>query len=461
MTAQTNADVAVRDVLNVDHARLGPSNHRWPNCPGSVRVEAAYPDTAGEAAIDGTGSHLLLEMCLDNAVRAEAYQGQVIGRGHKDNPLGWIVDQDRVLRVQMALDYVSRRYTELLAQFPNSIVEIESETKSDPGNICRRTDWWGTVDITITVKDARTAQVKFIEVADYKDGRGWVPADNNSQLISYLSGKMAPHVYMDMGRIMDARMLQGVRMTIIQPKTNPVIRYSEPEPQEVARAHHKLSLAAYKTDDENAPLIAGKHCQWCKHKPNCTAQSEQDVQRILPMINTIPIEGQQSLFEVVQATFGNIEEMDSAKLAELADAEAGIQAIFERAKGEIQRRIEAGQTVSGWTMAPGRASRVWNVDEEEVAKILKGRKLKKDQIYPAKLISPAQVMKHPDLSDAQKKAIEEKYISTMEGKLSLQKVAHENKVKDSVDMFKDVVPQLDTTSDDVKQIDESITMSFL
>ena len=45
------------------HARLGPSNPRWTKCPGSVREEMFYIDIPGEAAIDGTGSHLLLEMC--------------------------------------------------------------------------------------------------------------------------------------------------------------------------------------------------------------------------------------------------------------------------------------------------------------------------------------------------------------------------------------------------------------
>ena len=57
------------------HARLAPSNHRWPHCAGSVREEERYPDIAGEAAIDGTGSHLLLEYSLMHNVPASAYIG--------------------------------------------------------------------------------------------------------------------------------------------------------------------------------------------------------------------------------------------------------------------------------------------------------------------------------------------------------------------------------------------------
>jgi len=99
------------------HARLGPSNARWPGCPGSVREEARYPDMPGEAAIDGTGSHELLEMCLKNGVSADAYDGQIIGTNHPDNPGGWMVDIDRIKRVNMCLDYIDRRVNELKAQF--------------------------------------------------------------------------------------------------------------------------------------------------------------------------------------------------------------------------------------------------------------------------------------------------------------------------------------------------------
>ena len=62
-----------------DHARLSPSNHRWPHCAGSVREESNYPDIAGEAAIDGTGSHILLELSLINNVKASHYDKLIIG----------------------------------------------------------------------------------------------------------------------------------------------------------------------------------------------------------------------------------------------------------------------------------------------------------------------------------------------------------------------------------------------
>lgn len=62
----------------MSHARLGPSNHRWPHCPGSIKEEAKYPDTTSPAAHDGTGSHLLLELCITQNRTPESFIGEEI-----------------------------------------------------------------------------------------------------------------------------------------------------------------------------------------------------------------------------------------------------------------------------------------------------------------------------------------------------------------------------------------------
>lgn len=416
------------------HARLGPSNHRWVHCPGSIREEAVYPDISGDAAIDGTGSHLLLEMCLENNVRSDSYLGQVIGANHEDKPSGWLVSLDRIERVQMALDYISHRTQEFKQLYPNCSVNVLSETRSNPGSLIGRDDWWGTVDITFFVTDS-TGVARFIEIADYKDGRGYVSEKDNSQLYSYLIGKLNPFIETVDGIITNIIGDLGYRMTIIQPKTNPVIRYYEPTTAEVVNKARDLTIATWATDDEDAPLVSGKHCQWCKHKKNCTAKSIKAVEGIKTMTTEVTTQGG-SLFEVIEQTFGDITQLESSKLTELADAEAGIQAIFDKVKEEIQSRIETGQTVPGYAMKPGRSKQVWAVDESEVEKALKNVRLKKTEIYPSKLLSPAQMQKHPNLTEVQRKRLTENLVTSMEGKLSLQKVSHQE--KSSVDMFKEV-----------------------
>jgi len=403
------------------HARLGPSNHRWPHCPGSVREEAVYPDISGEAAIDGTGSHLLLEMCLNNNVRADAYDGQIIGAGDFDNPNGWMVMPDRCERVQMCLDYIERRVGELVQQFPGARILVESESQSNPGAQFGRDDWWGTCDVTITAIGADD-YCKFLEVCDYKDGRGWVGVDDNTQLQSYAIGKMS-NVY--------KTATLPVRMTIVQPKTSPPVRYQDVTSNELAGVSLKLLTAATATDSANAPLIPddknGKgYCKWCKHKPNCEALLNIGIEEIRNMEvdvgGTDPVEGQ-SLFEMVASQFKSVTTLSDEDLANLADAKDALAAQFAKVDEEIRQRLETGGVVPGYIMAPGRGSYKWNTDEETVIKALKSRRLKKDDYYPPKLISPAQMKKLTILTDDQKKRLADQLVEYTPGTLTVKKVA--------------------------------------
>lgn len=430
-----------------EHARLSPSNLRWPVCPGSVREEAAYPDIPGEAAIDGTGTHLLLEICITQNIEPAELVGSVIGVNHEDKPAGWLVCKERADRVKDCIAYIDRRYDELSAEYPDLTVKVEAETRSDPGGMFGRDDWYGTTDITISVVDEDQGRTVYIEVVDYKDGRGWVEVENNTQLLSYLGGKMRPHVASgpNLVRPFYPERLDGVRMTVVQPKTNPKIRYWEPSPSEAMKYIEQLAWRAHQTDREDAPLVPGKHCQWCKHKPNCSEQSAADIEKVKTMTNEVVVAGGTSLFETIEQTFGDVTTMETEKLVQLADAEDGIRAVFDRVRAEIERRLEVDiNSVPGYTLAPGRGTNVWAVPEEEVVKVLRSRKFTKDDIYPPKLISPAQVLKSPKLTDDQKKRIERDYIVHKAGNLQLKKVAR--KAPTAVDFFGDVVNQEQPTA---------------
>ena len=65
------------------HAKLSPSSaHRWSRCPGSVALEAKYPDNSGPAALDGTRTHMLLEMCLVTCMDPMMMVGQELEDDH-------------------------------------------------------------------------------------------------------------------------------------------------------------------------------------------------------------------------------------------------------------------------------------------------------------------------------------------------------------------------------------------
>jgi len=409
------------------HARLGPSNHRWPHCPGSPREEAAYQDIAGEAAIDGTGSHLLLELCLQNNVRAEQYDMQIIGANHHDRPGGWLVDFERCERVQQCLDYITRRVNELSKQLPGSKVKVEAEARSDPGGMVGRDDWWGTCDVTILATNKHN-KCLFLEVCDYKDGRMFVSEKENTQLYSYLIGKARPYVASgeNLTRPADFTNISGgYRMTIVQPKTNPSVRYEDTTAKRVNEVLAELQNAAELTDDPNAPLESGKHCRWCKHKDNCNAESERSMETIATMTTDVATTGETPSFSLdsFTAVLADIQNASPEVLVQLTDAKPGVDAAFKKIWDEIERRVVHGTDVPGFAMRPGNGKNVWSYDENEIATKLKARRLKKDEIYPSKLISPAQVLKLEKLSDSQKEKIQKDLIIHMPGDLTLKRVA--------------------------------------
>ena len=428
------------------HARLGPSNHRWPHCPGSVREELSYArEPSSEAAIDGTGSHLLLELCLlsESGIDSDAltWVSRTIGEDTEDKPYGWVVTIDRATRVNMALHYLRRRRDELAVQFPCSVFVVEAESKSDPGGAFGRDDWWGTCDVTIMVMTDTNTPL-YYEVIDYKDGRGWVAEKNNSQLLAYLGGKLRNHIGSGSDKVRPFRteLIQSCRMTIVQPKTNPPIRCQDSNAHDVMKHVSDLAWAAQLTDDPNAPLIpdnkGGKgYCQWCAHKSNCIARQAQGAQGVALMSNVSTTGG--SLLESLQAGQIDVTTMPADKLAEALDATASIRSLIDSIETEAQRRVtEDPDALPGYGMGAGRGSRVWADDPETVEKKLKGMRLKKDQIYPAKLASPAQIEKIDSLTDRQKKKLQEEMITVMAGKPKLVKVSTTNKVTAS--LFADV-----------------------
>jgi hypothetical protein len=404
-----------------EHARLSPSNHRWPHCPGSIREEANYPDTSNPASIDGTGSHLLLEMCLEHETDAKSFINETIGVDHEDKPEGWLVKQDRCDRVQVCLDYVSRRKKELGDDHPECEINIDSESRSNPGGVLSsRDDWWGTVDISIKVLN-NEGHLLFIEVIDFKDGRTFVSEKDNSQLIAYIYGKLTENM---------AAFCNNFRMTIVQPKTTPSVRYFNVNNQDDMYIKYiTLLKAAELTDDPEAPLVPdtknGKgYCRWCKHKDNCEARKDQLKEGFDMDI------------------FGNVGDMSSDDLGKLIDKEASVLDIFKNAKLEVERRIGDGKTVPGYAMKPGSSKKAWNIDDDELYKILIAKKLKRDEIYIPKLISPAQALKHESLSDRQKESLEQ-HISLKPGEVKLKAVSREVQ-QTAVDMFSDVVIQCNT-----------------
>lgn len=385
------------------HARLGLSNKRWPHCPGSIREEAHYPNDTNPAAIDGTGTHLGLELCLKESKEPESLLDMRIGVGHKDHPNGWEVKQDRIDRIKVATSYINRRVHE------ENFTGMFTERKVNPGHQFRRNDWWGTSDV-ILFSDS------VVEVIDYKDGQMWVNEKDNSQLIGNAFG--AYHLCREHNPDADYK---KVRMTIIQPKTSQPIRYVEMTIDELKEEAKKLAEAAAKTDDPDAPLITGDWCTWCKHgrAGNCSAKIAIATEGIKAMSTDIPVLDQIIENQIIPA------EMTEDQLKQIMDAAPLITKMLESVEAEVFERIESGKEIDGYGIGNGRSSNKWNCDDDMVEKKLKGFRVKKADIYPTKLISPAQALKLDCLTDKQKQKIQDNMIESVPGKAKVTRVKRE------------------------------------
>lgn len=390
------------------HARLSPSNKRWPVCPGSVEQEKQYPDVAGDAAIDGTGSHILLELALltrDPHIEASRWIGHTIGAGHHDKPEGWVVNAERAARVQIALNYLKNRLDDAAG------FSLETESKSDPGAIFGRTDWWGTCDVTLTSMNAG-----ILEIIDYKDGFEYVEEKDNSQLISYAAGKVAKWVPEGI-HISLFNTFHTIRMTIIQPKiqTKP-IRFVETNWQKLWPEVEKLAGAAALTDC-CADLVAGDHCRWCKHSDNCSARAALAGEGLALMAGG----SGGSVIEAMQSGEVVVADMSVDQLAQILNAEPVINAMIAKVREEAISRIGDGQAVPGYAMGKGKGSNVWNSDQEMVEKKLKGMRFLTKDLYPAKFVSPAQALKKEGLTERQAERIQKELIVYVAGKQTLIK----------------------------------------
>lgn len=379
------------------HARLSPSRaHRWSKCAASVNAEARYEDTSGEAAIDGTKTHALLEQCITYGHKnADVFEGKRICWNSSGE--GFIVESGRVERVNIALNYIQQ-----VKESHNYMCMVISECKVSAEEYTGRTDMHGTADIIIVSKDS-------IEVIDYKDGFTEVKPDCE-QLRLYLLGALA--------KFKD-RIFSKVTLTVIQPRSavQALSQIRSVEVNSAGIAHDMVFFkeAAEATDREDAPFVAGEHCKYCKHAGNCAELNNHGLQKLTTSIESLDL-------ELAQA---NPLELSDERLVEIIEAAPLIRVLLENSEKEAYRRMMEGRPITGLKLVKGKGSRKWNLTEEDlVPKLVKAGIPKKD-LYLSNMVSPAQLEKltwtnkkgeSKRVTARQMELIEREYITTIEGK---------------------------------------------
>lgn len=392
------------------HDQFSPSRRvRFKHCPGSIREEAKYPEgPSGPAAIDGTHTHTLLEMCVKGGLISPI---NLIGDTLEDHEGKFVVDAERANRVVVAINYLKDRV------HPN--MTIESEVRVDPEFLIGRKGASGTVDVLIYDPDNGE-----IEIIDYKDGVQ--PTDAREQLEQYAVGVLAG-LKMPWNKI--PALYHTIRLTVIQPKLNwknivPITTVVLPVTYFLDDVVGALAAELTNASAPDAPLNPGeKQCKYCRAKGGCAVHANYVMKEVNVMFAPVTT----PLDLVQQSADKNPTTMDNDQLRQILEAAPLLRQLIESVEEEAQRRLQAGQKVEGLKLVHGRGSRVWAYSEEEMAEKLIAMGIPKSAIYETKLVSPAKAEKlswekrdgtKNQLSKKQLERLNE-YITKMAGKLTV------------------------------------------
>lgn len=353
------------------HALLSPSSaHRWMRCPGAVAATLNVPDKGGAAAREGTAAHELAQRALDHDKDAEFFRGVELRVPYDDsNPLEaevFVVGDEMIEQVQKYLDNVRREPGELLVEQRLPLDEVYAVEEQ-----------FGTGDAVILQAEQNT-----IRVHDLKYGRGvMVFAKDNEQLYSYGAAALMEH-----GLLFDE---PDVTVVIDQPRLNHydehTLTYAElMEFIEHARERAAEAMALIGESDAavtEAMQPGNKQCQWCPIKGSCAAlaqwvnQSVYDDFEDLTVTPTCPKDPGSMSPEV---------------LAEMWARQDTISGWVKAVQAEAKRQLEAGVALPGLKLVTGKkGNRAW-ADSEAVEQRLKTARVKRDDMYNFKLVSPAQ-----------------------------------------------------------------------
>lgn len=211
---------------------------------------------------------------------------------------------------------------------------------------------------------------KIIYIADLKYGYRIVEVFPNYQLILYLLAVIAYFYLTD---------LTGwqIQFTIIQPrrwhKAGPVRSHIGPW-SEIApivdEMRTKLALAL----QPDAPLIPGKHCEWCPGRARCGALRQSVLDEFLCDPHDLPFEAAERELWYLQRRLHTLE------------------AYISGLSAQVEHGLRHGESSTVYELSRSAGRRVWKSKEDEQAVLGVAKLMGVDIEKPAELITPTQAL---------------------------------------------------------------------
>ncbi len=376
------------------HAKLSPSSaHRWLNCAGSMILEKDFPDSSSEHAELGTAAHFLASECLEQGKDATDFLNRQIylvnGVAHwweRPETINistfYTVDLEMTENIQKYLDAV-RSQSEGNQLLVEQRVSFGSRIGSENA--------FGTADAIILTADE-------IQVHDLKYGRGVkVDATGNEQLNLYGLGALE-----EFGMLGEYKQ---IRKVIHQPRighhSEEVVTIAELEEfeQKVKNGVAHIRALEIGLEDGDGGAIADfegsfnpgeKQCQWCKAKAVCPALANHLMETMLGEFENLD---EVDLQTAVPEATAQIVSYENDRLSKFYAAIPLFENWIKAVDAAVHEKLHAGEVVPGFKLVEGRkGSRKWS-DDKEAEELFKSMRLKTEQMYDLKVISPTTAAK--------------------------------------------------------------------
>lgn len=368
------------------HARFSPSAaHRWIPCPGSMILEKNIANTSSVHADEGTAAHFLASECLERDRNAADFLDCFIvvknGNAAWDNEnaetrTGFCVDLEMSENVQKYLD------------------AVRSQADGNDLLVEQRVNFSGFIDAenAFGTGDAIIIGQSEIQVHDLKYGRGVkVDAEGNEQLKLYALGALS-----DFGMFGE---FTHARLVIHQPRLNHVSEAVISIEELYDFAHRaKNTVQMIKAIDAGAAIFEAKdmlnpgekQCHWCKAKATCPALIEHVIETVAGEFDDLSTSDLEA--EIKQAV-EDVPEHENQLLAKLYAALPLIESWSKAVAEAVSSKLHSGEHVPGYKLVQGRAgNRAW-ANAEDAEQVLKNMRLKVEEMYDLKLISPTNAEK--------------------------------------------------------------------